>query len=496
MRTSSYVVYVDLPDDRQHWLLVHGYLGVYDQVTSQVARFLRSQETLPVSKPLYGNWETDGLDVGSSWIPSESTVATLRRRGYLTEKTHDEEVAFFASYVGQLHERQLTSRPHYVIMPTYNCNLRCHYCFQDQMRTNPALSHLLRTMSLEMADRIMSGFSFIEEHLHQAANAQAPAKRSFTFFGGEPLLKSSRPIVEHIIRTQQRISEPTFSAVTNGTELDAYEDLLGPAGISQVQITLDGTSAEHDRRRIYPDKAGSFLKIARSIDLALGCDVRVSVRVNVDRNNINTLPELASELIAQGWPESQNFSAYLAPIHDYSGLKNAGTRPLFFNSWELGEVLQVLHKQAPETKVFSRVDGELRERARSVFQTSGSIRPKSVYCGAHGAMYIFDSFGDIYACWDRTGDQNLRIGKVNEDGTVFINGVGKMWRSRSVASNPTCRQCRYALHCGGGCAVLAEVTNGSIFSNHCNAFGKRFRSAVAEVFAQSHRPTDERVASQ
>lgn len=473
---------------------MHGYLGVYDRVSSQVARFLRSQETIPVSKPLYGTWEADALEADDAWAPAESTITALKRRGYLTDKSHDEEVDFFTKYVGLLHEGQLRGRPHYVIMPTYNCNLRCHYCFQDQMRTNPAMSHLLRTMTVDMANRIMRGFSFIEDHLHGTpSNGHAP-KRAFTFFGGEPLLKSSRLIVEHIIRSQQRVSEPTFSAVTNGTELDAYEDLLGPTGISHIQITFDGTPPEHDRRRVYPDKAGSFSKIAQNINLALDREVRVSARVNVDRNNVETLPELANELISRGWHERANFSAYLAPISDYSGLKNAGARPMLFNNWELGEVLRTLHRQAPATKVFSRVDGELRERVRTVFRTNGPVRPRSAYCGAHGAMYIFDSFGDIYACWDRTGDKNLRIGKVNDDGSVVINGVGKMWRSRSVASNPTCRQCRYALHCGGGCAVLAEVTSGSIFSNHCNAFGKRFRAVVADVFAE-HR-SQELIASQ
>jgi uncharacterized protein len=104
-------------------------------------------------------------------------------------------------------------------------------------------------------------------------------------------------------------------------------------------------------------------------------------------------------------------------------------------------------------------------------------------------MYLFDAFGDVYACWDRTGDQNLKIGVVCEDGTVRLNGVADMWRSRNVVSNPTCRRCRYALHCGGGCAVLAEVSSGSIFSNYCDAFSKRFRTAVGEAFSQYAGPT-------
>jgi uncharacterized protein len=485
LRTSSYVVYVDLPDDRERWLLFHSYLGVYDLVSRRVAGFLRSQESIPVPKPLYGDWEPDQLDADQRWTPSESTIATLIRRGYLTEKSHDEEVESFSRFVASLHDRQRRSSPNYVIMPTYNCNLRCHYCFQDQMRTNAALSHLLGTMTIEMADRIMNSFWFIEEQLHTAPHEQRP-KRSFTFFGGEPLLASSRPVVEHIIRKQREVAQPAFSAITNATDLDAYRDLLGPTGIRQVQITIDGPPTEHDRRRIYPDKSGSFAKIARNIDLALDRGTNVSVRVNVDRGNVTSLPALAKEFLDRGWGSRNAFGAYLAPIRDYSGLQNAGTRGDFFNHWELGDALDALHRTEPATKIFSRVDGGLRERVRPVFETGAVVGPRATYCGAHNSMYVFDSFGDIYACWDRTGDRNLRIGMVNEDSTVTLNGVADMWRSRTVASNPTCRQCRYAVHCGGGCAVLAEVSSGTIFSNFCDAFGKRFRAAVAEAFLESH----------
>lgn len=484
MRTSSYIIYVDLPDDRQHWLLLHSYLGVYDRVSARVARYLKSQETIPVSKPLYGDWEEDGLEPDHGWTPSEATIATLRQRGYLTNKSHEDEVEFFTTSVTELHKKRLRGTPGYVIMPTYNCNLRCHYCFQDQMRTSPKLSHLLRTMTIDMADRIMDSFPYIERTFHDEPPSRRP-NRSFTFFGGEPLLAISRPTVEHFIRTQQEVSTARFSAITNATELEAYEDLLGPSGISTLQITLDGPPTEHDQRRIYADGSGSFDKIASNIKLALDRGAGVSARVNIDRANIALLPALAETMALYGWPNRKGFSAYLAPIRDYSGLQNAGSRPDFFNYWELKEALAALHEQRPATKVFTRVDGGMRDEVRKVLIEQKPPALKTAYCGAHGSMYIFDSFGDIYACWDKTGDRNLRIGTVNDDSTVTLNGVGAMWRSRSVVSNPTCQRCRYAVHCGGGCAVLAENASGTIFSNFCDTFGKRFRASVAEVYSES-----------
>jgi uncharacterized protein len=99
-------------------------------------------------------------------------------------------------------------------------------------------------------------------------------------------------------------------------------------------------------------------------------------------------------------------------------------------------------------------------------------------------MYIFDSFADIYACWDRTGDPTLRIGHVDESGSVHLNTqVNALWKSRTVASNPVCKRCRYALHCGGGCAILALGKTGKYNSNFCDGYASRFRENVAQAYS-------------
>ncbi|MHB8146306.1 MAG: radical SAM protein [Vulcanimicrobiaceae bacterium] len=489
LRASSYVIYVDLPGNRDQWLLVHGYTGAYDQVSRDVVGYVRSLERNRVPKPLYGNWDEEWSDSTLVERPSDDTIAVLSRRGYLTERTHDEEVALFEEIVMRLHERQLRAMPSYILMPTYNCNLRCSYCFQDHMRTNLAYSHLLKPMSIEMADRIIAAFPPIEERLH-GLPSESPRKRKITFFGGEPLLAVSRGVVSHFVGALSARGPVEFSAVTNGTEIDAYGDLLGPKGISSLQITIDGTAENHDRRRVHLDGSGSFKKIACNLDFALERGVRVSVRVNVDRHNAADVPRLAETFYTLGWSDHPRFSAYLAPVHDYApaGLANekAGSRPDFFNTWELDHMLSELHAQFPLTRVFSEIDNGLKSRAQRLFRTRGAEPPKAAFCGAHLGMYIFDAFGDIYACWDRTGDQRLRIGHLTDDGAVELNAVESTWRSRNVASNSTCKQCRFALNCGGGCAVLAEGASGSIFANYCDTFGKRFRAAVADAYlAQS-----------
>jgi uncharacterized protein len=135
-------------------------------------------------------------------------------------------------------------------------------------------------------------------------------------------------------------------------------------------------------------------------------------------------------------------------------------------------------------EVIGRPDDGLMRRARSIFDTGGHLGAQATFCGAHEGMYVIDRFGDMYACWERTGNAKVRIGRIKPDATIEMNSVNNsMWRSRTVTSNRACAQCRYALFCGGGCAVLAEGRRGRIDTNYCDGYAERFRAMAAEAYA-------------
>ncbi|MEA5566024.1 radical SAM/SPASM domain-containing protein [Anabaena sp. UHCC 0399] len=482
LRTSSYTIYVDLPNNQEKMLLVHGYTGAYDNVSQRVATYLRSLEVKCPPKPLYGDWSPELPIDGDVIPPSTETIELLIKRGYLTEMTLEEEQEFFTKMAIKLHHLASRLMPSYIFMPTYSCNLRCPYCFQDHMRTNPIFKHLLRTMQPEIVDRIFAAMPQIEAGHGVTEEMDLP--RNITFFGGEPLLAESRPIVEYIINKTLSLGKASFSAVTNGTELEAYQDILGKDKISNLQITLDGPPSEHDKRRIYADGSGSFEKIAHNITKALDLGVQISIRMNIDRNNIHELPELADEIIARGWNSYQNFSTYTAPITT-SELNNNTSIKTTFNSWELDKALDGMHQQYPQMEIITRPDDGLMDRARQIFEQKENPLPnfKASFCGAHNKMYIFDAFGDIYACWEKTGDQKIRIGYINEENEVVLNEeLNQTWRNRTVISNPVCRKCRYAFYCGGGCAALAMSHKGKFHTNYCDGFANRFRSSAAEAY--------------
>jgi len=488
IRTSSYTIFVDLPDREDEVLLVHGYTGAYDRVSRPVASYLRSlsgkQANGNGAASIQGNGNGQRKGGKKAGIhPSDETLAALQRRGYLTEKSLEEEQSLVEKLAQTLANREAAGQPGYVFMPTYSCNLRCPYCFQDHMRSDPANRHLLRTIQPEMVDRIFAAMPGIEER--HGVKPDAPRRNSILFFGGEPLLAVSRPIVEYIMEKGRDRGFNAYSAISNATELDAYEDHLGPQKISFLQITLDGPPAEHDQRRVYADGSGSFEKIAANITMALEREVKVNVRMNIDFNNVETLPLLCEEIHRRDWPSSPYFSTYVAPIHGNGKIDEGAT----MDSWRLKQSIWDLVEKYPEVKVVGHADDSLRGRLRRIFEQRNDPMPgfRVSFCSAQNTMYIFDAFGDVYACWEHTGDPNIRVGHITEAGEFVTEGEEEErrqnWRSRTIASNSQCLSCRFAFYCGGGCANLAWKRTDDIHESFCDGFARRFRSAASLAYA-------------
>ena len=480
LRASSYNIYIDLPNTGDEMLLVHGYTGAFDRVSRAVGQYIRSLEPRSAPKPLYGSWTDRTSSDSVAAPPSNSTLAILRRRGYLTPLSSSQEERIFIKLVETIHRQSLSGAPNYILMPTYNCNLRCAYCFQDHMRTDSDFSHLLKPMSLEMVNSILQAMEHLEEERNFTPTNEA--RRSIGFFGGEPLLESNYALLKYIVeKASERPSE--FWAVSNATELYAYKDLLGPGQIERIQVTLDGPPEWHDKRRIRPDGSGSFMQIADNITMALDLGVNISVRMNIDRTNINSIPPLVEAFHGYGWDKYPHFSSYASPVHAANdNVEKMST----MDSAELAEQLIALAQIYPTTSIVGRPDLGMKTRARHVFdgQASGGYAYRESFCGAQTSMFIFDPFGDVYACWEKTGEASIRIGRI-ESGAVVLNApMNDLWRTRTIASNPVCRQCRYSFHCGGGCAVLAYDRSGNYHSNFCDGFAKRLRSNIADAYLE------------
>jgi len=229
LRASSYVLYIDLPGSTEEMLLVQTYTGAFDRVSRSVGAYVRSLETDRPTRPLYGEWSAEREPAAAAEPPSDAALEVLTRRGYLTSMNNEQEKELFRLYVGRLHGLLTRRWPTYLFMPTYDCNLRCSYCFQDHMRTDTRFRHLLQRMSFAMADRLFAAMPGIEA-LH-GIPPEAETQTEIGFFGGEPLLRDNRPIVEHIIRRARERGAARFWAISNGTPFRSKVAATGPPAI-------------------------------------------------------------------------------------------------------------------------------------------------------------------------------------------------------------------------------------------------------------------------
>jgi len=107
MRPLQKRVVIELHDG--NYLLVNPYSGAADIIDAEALHLLESPDT------------------------EDENVAALKRRGHLVEET--EEIDLFHSmemYSRVLH-KNLSEQHLHVIMPTYECNLRCAYCFEKHL---------------------------------------------------------------------------------------------------------------------------------------------------------------------------------------------------------------------------------------------------------------------------------------------------------------------------------------------------------------------------
>jgi len=442
MRLSRYTVMIKLSDEE--YMLFHGVSGAVDIVDERIAdKILRVATGEPPEKAF-----------------DEERIEVLLKRGYLTEKSHEEERERVRGMILAMHKGHLKKSPGFLIVPSYRCNLRCPYCYEGRRylwRQDRIMDRETADMAFEAMLKLMEGREYPRNHI--------------LFYGGEPFLEEHMEIVAYIIEKGVKLGF-TFGAVTNGTNVEKFLPLFGgPGRFVFFQITLDGPPEVHDKRRRYADGKGSFDRIAHNISLLLRDGYRVSLRMNVDQSNIKQAGRMMDLVERMGWRKYSTFNAYFAPVH------REGGRPCIeepFFSYQLIKALGDKYAYMGETRggVFRTFD--------RVFRVGRRVEFKTAICGATGTQYIFDPYGDIYTCWDAVGIQEEKVGRFVPK--LQLNEMHDRWMWRTVAMIDRCMDCPYLFVCMGGCPHYAFERTGKLESPFCNNFPAFFEHQVRMAY--------------
>jgi uncharacterized protein len=422
-------------------MLLHGYTGAIDIVSKNVVNYLDS-----VNNP-----------EGENAKVSESTFNALKIRGYLTTKTEEEEVAYVRKLANLLHRKDKILYKGFLFLVAYDCNFRCPYCYEKNVLTN-SRQWSKKAFTKEMVDKAFNAMLQIEPNrkLHSSG---------ITLYGGEPLLAQNKEVVEYIVNKGKEL-EYSFSAITNGYDLDAFSELFGPGMIQSLQITVDGMKETHDKRRVHFKTGTSFDKIIKNIGLALEKDVSVKIRVNTDAINfddIEQLEQLFKEL------NYTNLSINSAPVFNYN--KTAGSSLNFFNQTEFNQRQKNINfkHQCGVTLLAKSLYSTIKYKKRYNFAAT--------YCSAQVGMYILDPFGEIYSCWEDIGKSDMIIGNYLNDNVKWTK-VRDLWHNQDIAHSEKCINCKYAFFCKGGCITRRVAQDGIFGAGFCNSFPQTFEYAI------------------
>ncbi len=365
---------------------------------------------------------------------------------------------------------------YFKICPTMGCNLRCTYCYQEH-----AQHRNYSTLSNQQLDVIFKYIQKCDQLLKAHSNNKDNHVR-IALIGGEPLLEINYNIVEKVLAFTKELGTKLY-ITTNGTTVDKYCKLLNKYRDTVViQVTLDGNKFNHDKKRIYASGKGTFNEICDGIDKILRLGIKTSVRINVDKDNLDSMFELKDLFEKHAWLENPLFSTYATPIRCYE--KNSPLNKALDDSRIL-DVFMTNGWFGKRDSFINRMDSSVYDM---VFRLLNPDKMKKYvpwqisYCVAsQGRQLVFLPNGNICTCLKCTDSEIYSVGKYDENGVEIDKDKLNIWKRRDPFNISKCRECKYILLCAGGCPYHALKKFGNINCGVCNDIEKTLEVYVKHI---------------
>lgn len=357
-----------------------------------------------------------------------------------------------------------------IICPTLACNFSCSYCFE--------------------ADRSGSSMtSAVEQGLVDWIKTQTHVQSlDLTWYGGEPLIafERIRSLTEKLDNLD--IAFHGAALVTNGYLLDEQKiTALNELKIQSIQITLDGPSAVHDKRRSRAGGGTTFDRVLNNLDMLLNSDYQgnCSIRVNIDRINAKHFPALRHDLLSR-------FHGKRLRVHPARIINNIGSQHDHQACMSIDEWARFSLTNHHE-HLIPLPDGPYPRRSGAGI------------CSAKRAnSFVVGPQGELYKCWVDVGDEDKIVGRVGDDN---LPSKPELIAQYSLAADayhdPRCRECRVLPICGGGCLVkrrggqLARkqhVESCSVYKDHLTQYLEAYIKTLKkrEICSAVFRPGETR----
>ena len=323
----------------------------------------------------------------------------------------------------------------FVIAPTLACNLKCTYCFET-----PRIGF----MSEETQKNVLL-------FIFNKANTDENKRIHIIWFGGEPLLYP-----EIVINMNQKIyefckqngKELRSDIITNGYLLNKeLLERLKAAHINHFQITMDGVKKIHDSRRMLCNGCGTYDVIYNNLKLFKDFDIPVSLRINVDKNNISSFNKLEQEIFNLNNPKIECSPALVEVSSKH--LDDDVSNDCFTDDNGMG---------------YYYTNEYIKKYYNTHRISDYSLR--LFFCEAeHHHSFAIDELGNVYKCWNSLGvDKDILCTVTDEE---YNPSILSTFFSRDPFTEGDCKDCPYIPICAGGCLMQKQLHNNKNFCADC-----------------------------
>lgn len=278
-----------------------------------------------------------------------------------------------------------------IILPTEQCNFRCTYCYED---------FSIGKMSRPIIDGIKNLLTKRVPELDRL---------KISWFGGEPL--AARDIVyeisEHILALTNNQSFVYLGNMTTNAfllNLNVARKLIA-LGITDYQVSLDGTSALHDKTRLRIDGSGSFQQIWNNLLALKNSDLEFSIliRIHITPDNYSNIFDLI-ELLKLHFANDNRFKLFFKAI-----AKLGGPNSQSFT------VLKREERNNAIEQLIAVVDNKI-----PIVSIKNTEVPYVCYA-AQANSFVIRANGTLGKCTVALHSDRNSIGKITPDGTLEIN---------------------------------------------------------------------------
>ena len=192
----------------------------------------------------------------------------------------------------------------YTILPTFGCNARCIYCYEEGMK------------------QVAMKEETVEQVIRYIIDTHEGDTVSLSWFGGEPLLG-----VRIIDRVCEGLRESGLAyksgMISNGSLItpEIVEKMTEDWKLSHIQISMDGAETDYIARKRYCDDRDNYHRVMIAVSNLSEAGIRVTIRCNVDEGNWERIPRFLSD-IKENVTNKGKVSVYFAPLNNVRMKKN------------------------------------------------------------------------------------------------------------------------------------------------------------------------------